>query len=263
MVLTNKSKSMEEKKTQNQSANQKTVECSKCHKHVSQTEGEQTSKGFVCTECSNKAKKKKIIAGGILTIIVVAAIGSWFAFGNSQRTGEGFSGVGEVSDSMALYVDSNKVSINLATMTAASSSVSTQAPVSNLADFKHQLDKNVDSASKGKEKQLVIPSVSPLFEINTNYFAGEGEALVKEFASAFAKTNKEAKLLVEGYTCDLGGNSLNENLSKSRAEAVKNVLVQAGVPEGQIEIKWYGKSRFKDFKYSDKSEYRRVVLSVK
>lgn len=253
---------MEEKKSQNQSANQQTVECSKCHNHVSPTEGAQTSNGFVCAECSKKAKKK-IITGSVLAVIIVAAIGSWFAFGNSPRTGEGFGGVGEVSDSMALSVDSNNVSINLATMTAASSSVSTQAPVSNLADFKHQLDKNVATASNGKEKQLVIPSVSPLFEINTNYFAGEGEALVKEFASAFAKTNKEAKLLVEGYTCDLGGNSLNENLSKSRAEAVKNVLIQAGVPEGQIEIKWYGKSRFKDFKYSDKSEYRRVVLSVK
>lgn len=253
---------MEEKKSQNQSATQQTVECSKCHNQVPPTDGVQTSKGFVCTECSKKAKKR-LYMGSALGAIVVIALGAWFAFGNSSRTGEGFGGVGEITDSMSLSVDSNKVNINLETMTAASSSVSTQAPVANLADFKHELDKNIATASKGGAKQIVIPAVSTLFEINTNYFAGDGEALVKEFASTFGKTNKEAKLLVEGYTCDLGGNVLNENLSKSRAEAVKNLLVQAGVPEGQIEIKWYGKSRFKDFKYSDKSEYRRVVLSVK
>lgn len=256
---------MEEKKIQNQhaTATQQTVECSKCHTKVAASEGVQTSKGFVCTKCSNKTKKKIIIIAVVIIVIVAAVLGFWFTFGNSPRTGEGFNGVGEITDSMSLAVDSNNVSIDLATVTAASSSVSTQAPVSNLADFKHELDRNVTTASKGNEKQLIIPSVSPLFEINTNYFTGDGEALVKEFASTFAKTNKKAKLMVEGYTCDLGGDAMNENLSKSRAEAVKNILVQAGVPEEQIEVKWYGKSRFKDFKYSDKSEYRRVVLSVK
>lgn len=256
---------MEEKKIQNQhaTATQQTVECSKCHTKVASSERVQTSKGFVCTKCSSKEKKKKVITCVAIAVIAAVAVGSWFAFGNSPRTGEGFNGIGEVTDSMSLAVDSNNVNINLATMTAASSSVSTQAPVSNLAGFKHELDRNVATASKGNEKQLIIPSVSPLFEINTNYFTGDGEALVKEFASAFAKTNKKAKLMVEGYTCDLGGDAMNENLSKSRAEAVKNILVQAGVPEEQIEVKWYGKSRFKNFKYSDKSEYRRVVLSVK
>lgn len=251
---------MEETKHVNPADSKQTVECSKCHKQVSSTDGMQTKNGFVCVECSKKSKKQKFIITGA---VIVAAIGSWLVFGHSPKTGEGFDGVGEVTDSMSLSVDSNKVSIDLATMTAASSSVSTQAPVSNIADFKHELDKNVATASKDGAKQLVIPSVCPLFEINTNYFSNDGEGLVKEFASAFAKTNKQAKLLVEGYTCDLGGNSLNEKLSKSRAEAVKSILVSSGVPENQIEVKWYGKSRFKDFKYSDKSEYRRVVISVK
>lgn len=253
---------MEEVKSKSQSASQQTVECSKCHKHVPSTEGVQTSNGFVCTECSKKTKKR-IYIGIALIVIVAAIIGSWFVFGNSPRTGEGFRGVGEVMDSMSLSVDTNKVSIDLATTTAASSSVSTQNPISNLADFKHELDKNVASVNNGDAKQLVIPTVSTLFEFNTSHFIGEGEALVKEFASAFNKTNKEAKLLVEGYTCDLGGISLNDRLSESRAEVVKDVLVQAGVPEEQVEVKWYGKSRFNEFKYSDKSEYRRVTLSVK
>lgn len=42
-----------------------------------------------------------------------------------------------------------------------------------------------------------------------------------------------------------------------------NILTNAGIPEQNIEMKWYGKSRFGEFKYTDKSEYRRVTISVK
>ena len=68
---------------------------------------------------------------------------------------------------------------------------------------------------------------------------------------------------MEGFTCDLGSEALNNKLSEARAEAVKNILTKAGIPERNIEMKWYGKSRFGEFKYTDKSEYRRVTISVK
>lgn len=38
--------------------------------------------------------------------------------------------------------------------------------------------------------------------------------------------------------------------------------MNAGIPEQNIEMKWYGKSRFGEFKYSNKSDYRRVTISV-
>lgn len=179
-----------------------------------------------------------------------------------SKTGAGFKGVGEIKDSMELSVDSNNVEINLASKTAASNTVSAQAPISNLSSFKHVLSQNIETSRKDKSGKLVIPSVSPLFEINTNYFVGDGEALVKEFASTFAKTDKKAKLLVEGFTCDLGDATLNNKLSKARAEVVKNILMNAGIPEQNIEMKWYGKSRFGEFKYSNKRDYRRVTISV-
>lgn len=67
---------------------------------------------------------------------------------------------------------------------------------------------------------------------------------------------------MEGFTCDLGGETLNNKLSEARAEVVKNILMNAGIPEQNIEMKWYGKSRFGEFKYSNKSDYRRVTISV-
>lgn len=254
---------MEEKKQQKQmSGTQQSVECSKCHKQVSPTDGVQKTNGFVCNECISKRKKQTLLAA-IGGVVVVAAIIVWIISGNSKRTGEGFEGVGEIQDSVSLSVNTNEVKFDLSTTTAVSSPVSTQAPISNLADFKNIFAKNIASATNENSKDIVIPSVSPLFEINTDHLINDGDALVREFALAYSKTNKEATILVEGYTCDLGGANLNNKLSEVRAETVKKILVDAGIPENKIEVKWYGKSRFNEFKYSSKSEYRRVILSVK
>lgn len=241
---------------------QQSVECSKCHKQVSSTNGVQKPNGFVCNECVSKRKKQTLLVA-IGGVVLASAIIAWIFLGNSKRTGEGFEGIGEIQDSVSLSVNANEVKFNLSATTAVSSPVSTQAPISNLVDFKNVFAQNVADATDKNAKSIVIPSVSPLFEINTDLFINDGEALVREFALAYNKTNKEATILVEGYTCDLGGVNLNNKLSEVRAKAVKKILVNAGIPENKIEVKWYGKSRFKEFKYSSKSEYRRVILSVK
>lgn len=252
---------MEEKKKQNQSNNQQTVECSKCHKSVLSTNGTQKSTGFVCNECGNRQKKNLVIGavGGVLAIIALVA---WMVVENKQRTGDGFAGVGEIQDSVSVSVSSNDIKFEISATTATGASISTQNPVSNLEDFKHIFMQNVDNAEKEHSNELVIPSISTLFNINTNHFINEGEILVKEFAHAYSKTNKKATLLVEGYTCDLGDDILNENLSKMRAKTVQNILIDAGIPEKMIELKWYGESRYKEFNYSDKSKYRCVILSI-
>ena len=238
------------------------VKCSKCHKEVASTEGETKPSGFICNDCLKK-KKRTLVIGGLCGLAVVAIAAALLLTNKQSKTGTGFNGVGEIKDSMELSVGTNNVNINLSTKTAASNSVSPQAPISNLSSFKHVLSQNIEKSKKDKSGKLLIPAVSPLFGINTNYFVGDGEALVKEFASTFAKTDKKAKLLVEGFTCDLGSEALNNKLSEARAEAVKNILTNAGIPEQNIEMKWYGKSRFGEFKYTDKSEYRRVTISVK
>ena len=87
--------------------------------------------------------------------------------------------------------------------------------------------------------------------------------IVKELAKTYLQTNKQATILVEGYTCDLGGDQLNQKLSELRADAVKKILIETGVPSDKIETKWYGKSRYKEFNYPNKSDYRRVIVSIK
>lgn len=237
-----------------------TVECSKCHRKIPAEDGIQKGANFVCNDCLKKSKKRIIaMISAIVLLLIVAAC---FTLGKQQRTGDGFDGVGTISDSMKVTVDSNAVSINFSSATAASSTVSTQKPISNLKDFKHVISKNIAEAAKTKNGKLIFPSIRPLFTINTNYFVNDGEELVKSFAANYLKTNKKAKLLVQGYTCDLGGTELNNKLSKTRADAVKQLLIASGIPESQIDTKWYGKSHYKDFKYKDKEQYRCVILAI-
>lgn len=176
---------MEEKKQQKQmSSTQQSIECSRCHKQVSSANGVQKPNGFVCNECISK-RKKQILLATIGGVVVVGAILAWIFSGNSKRTGEGFEGVGEIQDSVSLSVNANEVKFDLSTATAVSSPVSTQAPISNLADFKNVFAQNIADATDNNAKDIVIPSVSPLFEINTDHFINDGEALVREFAAVY------------------------------------------------------------------------------
>lgn len=217
-------------------------------------------------EVKNTNKKRKMIIGGaaIGAIIISALAGGYYYYSTSSiRNGVGFDGVGQISDSMNVKVDSADVSFNLSTATAVSSPVSTQSPIANITDFHRALEKNVSDARKNGDGSIVIPSIGAMFAINTNIFVGDGEEVVIAFADTYLKTNKTAKIVIEGYTCDLGEDRINTELSKLRAETAKSVLVEAGVPSDKIEIKWYGKTRNKEFSYKDISEYRRVIVSIK
>ena len=250
---------------QNNSNNAQTVECSKCHKTVNSTDGVQSTNGFVCNECVKTKKHKRYIIGGSCAALL-AALGittGVYMSSPSERTADGFAGVGEITDSMNIEVDSANISFDMSTATISSAPISTQAPISNLAEFKRAVEQNVADASNSKSKNLVLPTVGAMFEINTNYFVSGAEDVVKELAQTYLKTNKQSIILVEGFTCDLGGSQINMRLSKLRADAVRKVLENAGVPSDKIETKWFGKSRNAEFKYANQSDYRRVIISIK
>ena len=56
---------------------------------------------------------------------------------------------------------------------------------------------------------------------------------------AILKKNKSLKLIVEGYTCDLGTEEHNRDLAQRRAAAVRQLFIQKGVNPDQIETASY------------------------
>lgn len=56
---------------------------------------------------------------------------------------------------------------------------------------------------------------------------------------AILKKNNSLKLIVEGYTCDLGSEQHNRDLAQRRAAAVRQLFIQKGVNPDQIETASY------------------------
>ena len=63
---------------------------------------------------------------------------------------------------------------------------------------------------------------------------GEQDKTALAAAAQVYKTKPNARVTVTGFTDTVGSPELNMRLSQGRADAVKNVLVQNGVPAGSI-----------------------------
>ena len=63
---------------------------------------------------------------------------------------------------------------------------------------------------------------------------GEQDKTALAAAAQVYKTKPNARAAVTGFTHTVGSPTLNMHLSQARADAVKNILVQNGVPAGSI-----------------------------
>jgi OmpA-OmpF porin, OOP family len=58
----------------------------------------------------------------------------------------------------------------------------------------------------------------------------------------FMKKNRTAKVIIEGHTCNIGGENYNMKLSKERAYSVAKALEEKGISKNRITKKWKGLS---------------------
>lgn len=103
------------------------------------------------------------------------------------------------------------------------------------------------------------------------YFAGGADVLAPESESALATIKSEiasrpaSEVMVIGHTDTVGGLEANDKLSRLRAQAVRDILVAAGVPVEKIEIAGRGE-REPLVKTGDEvaeAQNRRVEISVR
>ncbi|MEO7283503.1 OmpA family protein, partial [Gelidibacter sp.] len=97
-------------------------------------------------------------------------------------------------------------------------------------------------------------SVTTKGEINTAGFKfNQKEALLNENQTTYIKElvktcnsmNKTGVFNISGFTCDLGTDQFNMELSKARALAVQEFLNTLDLKENTIEVNYYGESKFK------------------
>lgn len=96
------------------------------------------------------------------------------------------------------------------------------------------------------------PSVSPppIFSLPFAFdSAALSEQTVKlaDAVAEYMKANPKLHLKTRGYTCILGPVAYNLNLSKRRAEAVRNYIINAGIEPSRVEAEGFGIANpFKD-----------------
>ncbi len=239
------------------------MKCTKCQQDVPVENGVNTQNGFVCHECIKKTKRKKTLI--IIACVLLLLIGGGVVYLVQQKklTALGFGGVTSIEDSVNVSIDKPIVSFNIGEAVAQANPVIAGQTIDDIASFKRVFAENVEEAKKANSATVVIPSIGVLFDFSSFTVSQASQDLLNEYANAYLRTNKEAVILVEGFTCNIGTPYVNDWISEQRAKSVQHALISLGIPENKIEVKWYGKSRFNEFKYSSKSEYRRVILSIK
>lgn len=78
------------------------------------------------------------------------------------------------------------------------------------------------------------------------------------------KEYPDSYILIEGHTDSSGADAYNLTLSKNRAQAVTNYLVNNGIDAGRLQTKWYGESqpKYDNTTVEGRAKNRRVELAI-
>ena len=71
----------------------------------------------------------------------------------------------------------------------------------------------------------------------------ESDAVLADIVEAIAQCDPSDVLRIEGHTDNRGSDAYNQNLSESRAIAVKNALIDRGVAKDQLRAFGFGEQR--------------------
>lgn len=109
-----------------------------------------------------------------------------------------------------------------------------------------QLSQDLAEVAEVREEPrgtVVTLSGSVLFASGESQLLPAAQARLSQVARALTEKAKGASVIVEGHTDTQGSQEFNLDLSQRRAEAVKQFLVEHGVPGDRIEAKGLGFSQ--------------------
>lgn len=93
--------------------------------------------------------------------------------------------------------------------------------------------------SKDEKQTLASVAESIAFETGSDELTPDAEQQLDQLISIL-DANADANLRVSAHTDNVGSEDENYELSRQRAEAVKDYLVESGVAKERIETLWYG-----------------------
>ena len=93
--------------------------------------------------------------------------------------------------------------------------------------------------AKQTERGTVLTLQNIVFELNKAELKPGAELMISKIAT-YLKEHPDRGIMVEGFTDSTGPEDYNMNLSKERADAVRNALVAHGIAAERIQTRGYG-----------------------
>lgn len=111
------------------------------------------------------------------------------------------------------------------------------------------------------ERKMVLQNIN--FKYN-DYHLLDGSFKELDSLVEFLNTNQKVKIKVIGYTDDIGLDSENLDLSKNRAKAVYEYLIQKGINKGRLDYSGKGKENpiYPNTNEENRAKNRRVELEI-
>lgn len=129
----------------------------------------------------------------------------------------------------------------------------------------------IEQEIPGAEVERVGEGINVTFDESSGvYFDTErfninsrSQETLNKLANIF-KEYPDTNILVEGHTDSQGSESYNLTLSKNRAQAVTNYLVENGISQGRLTTNWYGESqpKYDNNTAEGRAKNRRVEVAI-
>ncbi|GLQ50539.1 OmpA family protein [Dyella flava] len=139
-----------------------------------------------------------------------------------------------------------------------------QQEIDSLTQQMQQRFAQYDAKIAEMNGRIRIDTVSH-FAFNDATLRDQDKPLLDDFAKMVSKNYPQAVVTVEGFTDPSGSASYNMRLGRKRADAVRDYLVNAGMPADQIRAVSYGKAANRQVekgKSGDEGEANRRVSLV-
>ena len=117
-----------------------------------------------------------------------------------------------------------------------------------------------------EKEQVVVEEIKPkhfdniLFDFNKSELTNVAKVKLISYLPVLANS----RIVLKGYTDDVGSDNYNKNLAQNRADSVKNFIIQYGMISSQIETNGLGECCFLMPNDNDKSRSlnRRVEIYI-
>lgn len=155
------------------------------------------------------------------------------------------------------------VEFDLSKLTPVAWAIDENGYVEDATKFRSRFEEEVSKAREARGDYVNFPVSAVRYDLCGYDMSKVESDLVNAIGKAFLSTNQKGKLLVEGYTCNVGQEAFNEKLSRQRAERVGKILTDAGVPSEKVQVKWYGMTKYGTLPgVTGQEAHRRVTVTV-